>query len=128
MGHSWSFLGRFCCRRVLITVLLLIASGCTIENYGATAARVSKSETAIVYDVYALGGQVRTRTDDAGLSLGYTKRSYVFAVPSEGGPSEGWHYFHVPLPDRPALALHLVTVGLARISQTRRCIGALDAR
>jgi hypothetical protein len=92
--------------------ILVVVSSCTIDNYGATAARISKSESALVFDVYAIGGQLRTRADDAGLSLGYTKRSYVFAPPSDGGPSEGWHYFHVPLPDQPAVALNLTTVGL----------------
>ena len=91
---------------------LAILTGCTVANYGTTAARVTHADGALIVDVFAVGGQLRTRSDDPGLSLGFARQSYVFPLPEPTAPAPGWYYFHVPLPDRPAVALDLRTAGL----------------
>lgn len=89
-----------------------LLSACAIDNYGLLAANVTHADGAIVIDVYTVGGQLRTAAADPGLTIGGSKRSYVFARDAGESPAPGWHYFRVPLPGTLPVALDSRSLGL----------------
>ncbi len=86
--------------------------GCSIDNHGALAAKVTAAEGAYVVDTYAIGAALRTRADDPGMSIGFDRRSYIFDAVSNHAPDPGWYYFEVPLPESTALVLHTENYGV----------------
>lgn len=88
------------------------ASGCSIDSYGLVAANVTRADGALVVDVYSLGANLRTHADDPGLTLGAAKRSYVFPLAAGAGLAPGWHYLWATLPERPAVAQNMQSLGL----------------
>lgn len=95
-----------------LAAVLFAVAGCAVDGTGALAARVTHAHEAVVVDIYTLGAQLRTRSDDRGLSIGVARRSYVFPSDDSEGPSRGWHLFHVPLPEEESVAQHHTTLGL----------------
>jgi hypothetical protein len=86
------------------------ASGCSVGNYGVIAARVVNADGALVVDVYSVGVNLRTRVDDPGITVGASRRSYIFA-PDRADLDEGWHYLRVSMPDRPSVAQETESIG-----------------
>jgi hypothetical protein len=101
LRHGWGL--------VLAAALL---GGCAFDNVGLLASRVTSAEGAWVVDVYSAGVYLHTRADDPGLQLGAGRRSYVFDKRDEHELTPGWHYFTVPLPDRPSYARDSRSYGL----------------
>lgn len=92
--------------------LVLAASGCAVDNHGVVLGRITHADGAVVADLYAIGLHLKTRPGDAGLVLGYSRASYVFAdSPGKPLPGAGWHAFSVPLPTVPPTAMHVESVG-----------------
>ena len=89
-----------------------ILSGCSVDNYGAVVAKVTAAEGSYVIDAFTMGASLRTRADDPGLSLGFDRRSYVYAAEPGDAPEPGWYYFAVPLPASAALVLHSENYGV----------------
>jgi hypothetical protein len=92
--------------------LLPLASGCAVDGFGAVAARATAADEAVVIDIYTIGAQLRTRPDDAGLGVGWARRSYVFDAAEARGVAPGWHYFSAPLPRWRAAATYGTQLGL----------------
>lgn len=107
-------------RPVVFAVLTAQAgAGCAIDGVGAVAGRVIHADGAVVVRTYALGVEGRTRAEDAGLTLGYSARTYVFAASEAETPEPGWHVFSVPLPRQPTVALQAEVVGVEARTSSR---------
>lgn len=94
-----------------VTILIVLLSGCSTAS-GLLVADVYRTEGAWVVVIEGLGATVRTLADDAGLTLGYERRIYVYPETSDDLPSEGRHHWSVRLPKKPALARNTRTIGL----------------
>lgn len=92
--------------------LVLVLSGCAVQNVGFLAAEVTKAKGSTVVDVYSVGVHLRTRNDDPGLTIGAARRSYVFADTEAIEFRPGWHYFVAPLSNVQAVALDTRAVGI----------------
>jgi hypothetical protein len=101
-----------CAFRAVLCGALLATTACSLDNTGLLAANVTSATGAVVVDIYYLGGVVRTADFDAGATLGFSKRSYVYPEGANGLPEAGWHLLHVPLPAARPVALATESVGL----------------
>ena len=93
-----------------LTTLCTALSGCAVGSFGTLAANVESRDTVSVLSVYSVGVHLRTRADDPGGHIGYSKRSYVFVA--DGTLAPGWYFLSVPSPARSAYAQDLTTIGL----------------
>lgn len=92
--------------------LVLATSGCAVDNHGVVLGRITHADGAVVADLYAIGLHLKTRPGDAGVVLGYSRASYVFAdLPAKPLPGARWHAFSVPLPAVAPTAIHVESVG-----------------
>ena len=98
--------------RFIPCALAVALSGCSIDGYGLIAASVVQADGAYVVQTYSLGANVRTRADDAGASLGASKRSYVFPLASSEKLAAGWHWLWISLPSRSSLIQRAETIGV----------------
>jgi hypothetical protein len=90
------------------------ASGCAVDNRGAVIGRITHADGALVADLYSVGIHLKTRAGDAGLVLGYSRTSYVFARSMDDAQiAENWHTFAVPLPAASPKVLHLESAGVS---------------
>lgn len=80
-------------------MLLCLLSGCSTES-GLLIADVHRTEGAWVVAIEGFGATVRTVADDAGLTLGYDRRTYVYPERIDDPPPQGRHFFFVRLPRR----------------------------
>lgn len=88
----------------------VLLSGCAVGNIGTLAARVELHSSVAALDLYSVGLHWRTRPDDLGAHLGYSRRTYVFAV--DPALAAGWYFIRVPLPQTEAVAQDLLTIGI----------------
>jgi hypothetical protein len=100
------------CLRVTVALLSAALSGCAFDNVGFLAGKVTSASDAVVIDVYQVGVHLRTRAEDAGVSLGVAQRTYVYSVDQAGSIPAGWHYFIVPMPDERAEVLDTRNLGV----------------
>lgn len=100
------------CLRVSATLLSAALSGCAFDNVGFLAGKVTPASDAVVIDVYQLGVHLRTRPEDAGVSLGVAQRTYIYSVDQARSLRAGWHYFIVPMPDERAQILDTRNIGV----------------
>ncbi len=96
----------------LLALLAFGASACAVDDMGFIAAEFTEGEGALVVDVYSLGGQLRTRSDDAGFTLGVQRRSYVFPRDAKDSPDPGWQFFWLSLPETEVVAIDTRILGL----------------
>jgi hypothetical protein len=89
-----------------------LAGGCAVGEVGALHANVTHADGAVVVEIAGHGLWLRGRDGDAGLSLGYSRRVYVFPADAAGLPAEGRHLFAVALPEAASVAAHSETYGL----------------
>jgi hypothetical protein len=102
-----------CCNsKIPLLIASALLSGCALNNFGLLAARATRADGAIVVDVYGVGGYLRTTSDDPGITVGWTRRSYVFRENLDQLPNPGWRYFFVSKPADGAIAQDTRTVGL----------------
>ena len=90
------------CFRTLSGALFiaLLAPGCSVNGVGLLAARVNPGDGAITYTTFAPGISVRTRADDRGASIGYSRR-LCLAEHTATAPARGWYFFRLPdFPDQ----------------------------
>jgi len=102
-------------RRSSIMALVALSGflhGCAIDNVGTLAAQVTHAESAVVVDLYTIGAHLRTSAEDRGLTLGFGRRSSVFAPESAATVPAGWHLFWVPLPPVAPIVRHGTSLGL----------------
>lgn len=66
----------------------------------------------MVADVYSLGGHLRTVAADPGFTLGYQRRSYVFALDDASSLKPGWYFGHLPLQSEAFIAMDARSYGL----------------
>lgn len=90
----------------------LPAAGCAVNTVGFVAADVIKTKGAYVWSVEVVGGQLRTSAQDGGMTLGYTRRTYVYPDSIPSPPEPGRYFGYVLLPDEPAIAMDHRTLGL----------------
>ena len=94
----------------LVPAAGVLLSGCAVGNIGTLAAKVELHSSTATLDLYSVGLHWRTRPDDLGGHLGYSRRTYVFAVDTT--LAAGWHLIRVPLPQTEAVAQDLLTIGI----------------
>jgi hypothetical protein len=70
--------------RGLSLALATLAQGCSVNDVGLIRVRHLESDSARVVRLEAWGLHLLTRTEDAGVTLGHSDRTYVFA-------REGYH-------------------------------------
>jgi len=93
------------------TMLLCLLSGCSTGS-GLLIADVHRTAGAWVVAIKGFGATVRTVADDAGLTFGYERRTYVYPERIVDPPPEGRHYFFVPLPKKAPVAVNTRAIGL----------------
>lgn len=98
--------------RLLICFPLAFMFGCAVDTFGLVAVEAKKYEQAYIVDSYPVGMQIRARGDDRGVTLGSSKRRYIYRPDVNGKLSPGWHFFRAPLPEEKALAVHASSIGL----------------
>ena len=93
-----------------MTTFCAALSGCAVGSIGTLAANVERHDTVSVLSVYSVGLHLRTRADDPGAHIGYSKRSHVFVA--DDTLASGWYFLNVPSPARSAFAQDLTTIGV----------------
>src|SRR6185437_8668676 len=83
--------------RIMVVAVGLAATGCAYNNVGFVAANVTETADAVVVDTYSIGAYLRTRPDDPGVSVGYSRHSYLFTRDELPDAAPGWHYWSIPL-------------------------------
>ena len=97
---------------LLMTMVAFAASACSVDGVGMLMADAFDAGDATIVRLRAMGAQLRTRADDAGVTIGLTERLYVFDHERRDDlPDVGRHYWSVRLPDRPSLALATQSLG-----------------
>jgi hypothetical protein len=86
-------------------------TGCTSAT-GLLVADVERSDGALIVAVSGLGATMRTVPTDAGFSIGYERRVYVYPEAIDWVPAEGRRYFYLRLPDPAPVASSARVVGL----------------
>ncbi len=116
-------------RRAAALPLLTLLAACSVDGTGLSAARVSPADGAVVVELYALGAALRLQPGDQGLSLGGSRRTYIFPLAEAPALRPGWHYFLIDLPAVQPVALHGTSYGLdlsAMPQQTALNLGFSD--
>jgi len=108
--HRGQQAGAAAARCVLLALVCAAIGGCAIGNTGTLTAHLERGDTLSVLTVYSLGLHLRTRVDDPGAHLGYSRRSYTFAGSVQAAP--GWYFLRLPALDDDAIAQELMTVGI----------------
>jgi hypothetical protein len=83
--HKW--------KRSFPLLLLLCIAGCAVNGSGLVKVRHYENGTAYVVSWEAWGGHLVTDSMDAGLTLGYSKRTYIYPKLSsrQKGNAESWN-------------------------------------
>ena len=76
-------------------------AGCAPGAAGLVRGDVVEADGARVIVVRGYGLQLRAEPSDAGLTLGYARRTYVYPEATPGFPGPGPFWFWVPQPDTP---------------------------
>ncbi len=99
--------------RPLITSLCLCVwlASCSASS-GLLFADVTRAKGAWVVDIKGCCASLRTVADDAGVSLGYDRRIYIYPIQIGDPPREGRHYFTVQLPQQAPVALNNRAIGV----------------
>jgi hypothetical protein len=88
----------------LAIMLAMIVSGCSVNGVGLSTSEVIRANGAVVILTTTFGAAFRTRPDDAGLAIGYTKTLAV-APDSPAAPRPGDYLFGVSAADLPLAAV-----------------------
>lgn len=91
---------------------LATLSGCAWGEDGALYADVTSADGGVVVEVTAAGLWLRQRSEDAGLSLGWSRRTYLFPAEAPGLPASGRHFLTLSLPRESSVASDVRTWGL----------------
>jgi len=87
-------------------------AGCAPGAAGLVRGDVVEADGARVIVVRGYGLQLRAEPSDAGLTLGYARRTYVYPDSTPGFPGPGPYWFWVPQPDTPPVAWAGEALGL----------------
>ena len=99
---------------IVFILAMSFSTGCSIGNYGTLVGRYTYTPTAVVVDVYSLGGHVRTDPIDKGFSFGVRNATYLFPKP-EGEIRSGeqkWSLFNFSLPKGEVGAVKRANLGI----------------
>jgi hypothetical protein len=69
----------------ILALTLCLCTGCAVNQHGLTNARLYENDTAYVLKLDAWGGHLITNSADAGLTIGHSKRLYVYPKPRRDG-------------------------------------------
>ena len=83
--------------RIIVVAVGLATTGCAYNAVGFVAANVTKTADAVVVDAYSVGAYLRTRPDNPGVSVGYSRHTYLFTRDELPDAAPGWHYWSIPL-------------------------------
>lgn len=100
-----------CMLRIGITALLAL-NACSAGQYGLLRADVQQVEGARLVAVDTLGADMRTVKADAGVTLGWGRRIYIYPDGTPDLPQPGAYLFAIPLPAEPPLAWDVCSLGL----------------
>ena len=107
-----------CVLPVSLLTMLTVATGCASGTAGLVSGNVLQADGARVIVVRGYGLQLRGTPPDAGLTLGYARRTYVYPDGIPGLPQPGRYYGWVPQPatapvawDGRAIGIDLRTAG-----------------
>jgi hypothetical protein len=86
--------------------------GCALGTAGLVSGDVVEADGARVIVVRGYGVQLRGASIDAGLTLGYARRTYVYPDTTPELPDPGRYYFWVPQPQTSPVAWDGEAIGL----------------
>ncbi len=66
----------------MIALTLYLCTGCAVNDRGLVTTRLYENDTAYVLRLEAWGGHLITNTVDAGLTIGRSRRLYVYPKPA----------------------------------------------
>ncbi len=69
----------------MIALTLCLCAGCAVNDRGLVTTRLYENDTAYVLRLEAWGGHLITNTVDAGLTIGRSRRLYVYPKPRPAG-------------------------------------------
>ena len=96
-----------------MTVALLFGvAGCAPGAAGLISGDVLEADGARVIVVRGYGVQLRGAPSDAGLTLGYARRTYVYPSTTPDLPDRGRYYFWVPQPATAPVAWDGEAIGI----------------
>lgn len=98
-------------------------AGCAAGTAGLVSGEVVDADGAQVLVVEGYGLSVRGAAVDRGLTVGFSRRAYVYSEDAAGLPAAGRHLFWVPQPTEAPIALYGETVGL-ELSTSHVSVGA----
>ena len=87
-------------------------AGCAPGIAGLVAGDVLDADGARVIVVRGYGLQLRGEPSDAGLTVGYARRTYVYPDTTPELPEPGRYYFWVPQPETSPVAWDGTAIGL----------------
>lgn len=87
-------------------------AGCAPGSAGLVSGEVLKTDGARVIVVRGYGVELRGAPTDAGLTLGYARRTYVYPETAPDLPDPGRYYFWVPQPATAPVAWDGKAIGL----------------
>jgi hypothetical protein len=70
----------------MIALTLCLCAGCAVNDRGLVTTRLYENDTAYVLRLEAWGGHLITNVVDAGLTIGRSRRLYVYPKPRPAGP------------------------------------------
>lgn len=100
------------CGAVWPACAIVAVAGCSAGHYGLLTAAVSDGDGARLVTVTTYGADLRTLAVDAGLTLGWGHRVYIYPLDTPGLPPPGSYAFAVALPAQPPLAWDVRSLGL----------------
>jgi hypothetical protein len=93
-------------------LFVLAVAGCAPGAAGLVSGEVVEADGARVIVVRGYGLQLRAEPSDAGLTLGYARRTYVYPDTTPGFPERESYWFWVPQPASPPVAWAGEAIGL----------------
>jgi hypothetical protein len=101
---------------MIVGLSCALCAACSFNGTGFVVADVTNTTTATVIRIRALGVQLRTRSDDAGATFGYS--DHVYVLPRSVQIAAGRYWLDAPLP-RNAESLSVVgfSVGLDMLAR-----------
>jgi hypothetical protein len=106
------FFWRRSCVLAKAAAIVAGVAGCAPGAAGLVSGDIVEADGARLIVVRGYGLQLRAEPSDAGLTLGYARRTYVYPDTTPGFPDPGPYWFWVPQPDTPPVAWAGEAIGL----------------
>ncbi len=96
----------------MVAITVPVLAGCSAGTAGLVSGEVVEGDGARVIVVNSYGLSVRAVSIDGGLTVGFSRRAYVYPKKTPGLPATGRYSWWVPQPGTPPVAWSTTAVGL----------------